>query len=49
MLSTSKPLGSSQRLDMNAAIKAILPPTLRENRPASSRVRQSRKGTRLRG
>jgi hypothetical protein len=26
---------------MNAAIKAILPPTLRENRPASSRVRQS--------
>jgi hypothetical protein len=25
MLSTSKPLGSSQRLDMDAAIDAILP------------------------
>jgi hypothetical protein len=41
MLSTSKPLGSSQRLDMNAAIDAISSPVPEENRPASSRVRQS--------
>jgi hypothetical protein len=44
MLSTTKPSGSSQRHDMNVAMKTI-PLLIRENRPASSRVRQSRSGT----